>query len=96
MKKYEFTMIDVGDYGRLSNGSVFSSSNIGIAMEHNILHLTPARTLPRTNKLFQYIFVDDDVFPLKSHMVKPFPRGAVQYAKKLPTILFQGKEDCRK
>ena len=81
--KYEFTMVDVGDYGRLSDGSVFASSNIGITMEHNLLKLPPARTLPGTNKLFPYVFVGDDAFPLKTYMVKPYPRGTIQLPEKI-------------
>ena len=76
--KYQFTMVDVGDYGRLSDGSVFSSSNIGIAMEQNQLNLPPPRSLPGSSKRYPYVFVGDDAFPLKPYMVKPYPRGVIQ------------------
>ena len=81
--KYEFTMVDIGDYGRLSDGSVFSSSNIGIAMENNLINLPAARKLPGTDKLFPYVFVGDEAFPLKSYMVKPYPRGSIQMPERI-------------
>lgn len=68
--KYEFTMVNIGDYDRLSDGSVFSSSNIGIAMENNIINLPAARQLPGTDKLFPY-------------MVIPYPRGAIQMQERI-------------
>lgn len=78
--RYQFTMVDVGDYGRLSDGSVFSSSNIGIAMEKQQLNLPHARSLPGSSEcLYPYVFVGDDAFPLKTYLVKPYPRGAIQF-----------------
>jgi hypothetical protein len=44
---YKFTMVDVGDYGRLSDGSVFSSSQIGIAIEKKLLNMPPSSLLPQ-------------------------------------------------
>ena len=28
---YQFIMVDIGDYGRLSDGSVFGSAHLGVA-----------------------------------------------------------------
>lgn len=86
--KYEFIMVDIGDYGRLSDGSVFASSNLGIAMENNMLNLPPERTLPGTNKHFPYVFVGDDAFPLRTYMVKPYPRGVIQLPEKIANYRF--------
>ena len=36
---YEFTMVDIGDYSRMSDGSVFASSNLGQAIAHQLLDL---------------------------------------------------------
>ena len=45
---YEFVMVDIGDYGRLSDGSVFSNSHLGIAINDGTLNL------PFPRKLDQY------------------------------------------
>ena len=37
--KYEFTMVDIGDSGRQSNGSVCNNSHLGFAVENNTLNL---------------------------------------------------------
>ena len=35
--KYQFTLVDIGDIGRQSHGSVYSSSQLGFAIENNQL-----------------------------------------------------------
>ena len=71
--KYEFIMVDVGDYGRLSDGSVFSSSQFGNAINTGSLNLPPPRRLDSTDTLYPYVFVGDDAFPLKTCLLKPYP-----------------------
>ena len=41
---YKFIMVDIGDYGRLSDSSVFGSCNLGIASTNNFLQLPPTKT----------------------------------------------------
>ena len=86
--KYQFTIVDVGDYGRLSDGSVFSSSQLGIAMEQNKLNLPPPRLLPGTNISVPYVFVGDDAFPLKNYLMKPYPRGEIQIPERIANYRF--------
>ena len=40
---YDFTLVDIGDAGRNSDGGVFSNSNIGIAMNENKLGVPPSK-----------------------------------------------------
>ena len=71
---YEFVLVDVGDYGRLSDGSVFSSSHLGIAINDGTLNLPSPRRLDyNSNKLYPYVFVGDDAFPMKPCLLKPNP-----------------------
>lgn len=86
--KYEFTMIDVGDAGRQSDGGVFSASKLGFAINNNLLNLPPQRILPGTEKYFPYVFVGDEAFPLKTYLVKPYSRKALVKTSKLPIIQF--------
>ena len=37
--KYEFTMVDIGDSGRQSDGSIYNNSHLGFAIENNTLNL---------------------------------------------------------
>ena len=74
---YEFIMVDIGDSGRQSDGGAFAASKLGYAMEHNLLHLTELRQLGNSNKAFQYVFVGDEAFPLKTYMIKLYPRTSL-------------------
>ena len=73
---YEFTMVDIRNSGRQSNGGVFAASKLGFAMDNGQLGLPKPRILPGTNMLFPYIFVDDEAFPLKTYLIKPYARHA--------------------
>ena len=71
--KYEFVMVDIGDYGRLSDASVFSSSCVGHAINTGTLNLPPPRPLSSSSLKYPYVFVGDDAFPLKPCLLKPYP-----------------------
>ena len=53
---YEFTMIDIGDSGRQSDGGVFAASKLSFAMDNGLLKLPKARMLPGTNDFFRLCF----------------------------------------
>ena len=60
---YEFTMVDIGDSGRQSEGGVYANSKLGYAIENDLLNIPE----------FPYVFVADDAFSLKPYMIKPYP-----------------------
>ena len=73
---YEFTLVDIGGAGRQSDGGVYSSSNLGQAIDQNILKLPEAATINNysTTKKFPYVFVADEAFALEAFMLRPYPR----------------------
>ena len=80
---YEFTLVDIGDYGRMSDGSVFASSNLGHAIGHQLLDFPAPRIFPGTSIQFPYVFVGDDAFPLRTNLLKPYPRGLINEREKI-------------
>ena len=72
--RYEFLLVDIGDSGRQSDGSVYNNSHLGHAIEHNLLNIPkPDKINPDSLKLYPFVFVADDAFGLKPHMMKPYP-----------------------
>ena len=71
--RYQFTLVDIGDIGRQSDGSVYGCSHLGFAIENNQLNIPNPAKLPNSDKVLPYVFVADDAFGLKRHMMKPFP-----------------------
>ena len=68
---YEFTLIDIGDTGRNSDGGVFSSSQLGIAFNENLLKIPNEEDILNTTASFPFFLVGDEAFPLKQNLMKP-------------------------
>ena len=70
--QYCFTLVDIGDYGRHSDGGVLSHSNFGRAMQNSVLSIPEPNSLPGTSTTMPYTFVGDAAFPLKTYMLRPY------------------------
>ena len=71
---YEFTLIDIGDTGRNSDGGVFSSSQLGIDVNENLLKIPNEEDILNTTASFPFVLVGDEAFPLKQNLMKPYPK----------------------
>lgn len=69
----KFTAIDVGAYGRSSDGGVFANSVIGKKIMTNTLDIPDEKCLPGTNVLLPHVFVADEAFPLNKNLMRPYP-----------------------
>ena len=67
---YCFTLLDIGDYGRMSDGGVLSNSSFGNAMKTNSLALPNAETVPGIKSPIPYFFVGDQAFHLSTNYLK--------------------------
>ena len=63
---YNFLYIDVGTNGRIHNAAVFDKSTFKAALDDGRLKM-PARGL----------FVGDDASPLRTDLLKPYPRSGI-------------------
>ncbi|CAB4011556.1 Hypothetical predicted protein [Paramuricea clavata] len=70
---YQFTLVDVGDAGRQSDGGVYSNSKLGFAIDNQLLGFPSSEKLPSSEIKVPSVFVPDDAFPLKSNIMKPYP-----------------------
>lgn len=60
---YCFRYIDIGAQGRHSDGGVFDHCSLRHMIEQNKLHIPE-----------NLVFVGDEAFPLKSYLMRPYPR----------------------
>ena len=68
-----FLYVDVGSYGRISDGGVFSSCSVSTALKSNLLHIpVECKLLGSSCTVTPFVFVADDALPLKTYIVKPF------------------------
>ncbi|XP_057310152.1 uncharacterized protein LOC130648138 [Hydractinia symbiolongicarpus] len=85
---YEFTLVDVGQSGRNSDGGVFLNSDLGTAINDQTLGIPNARILRGTQENFPYVFVGDEAFPLKRFMMKPYARSNLNSKKRICNYRF--------
>ena len=71
--RYQFTVVDIGDSGRQSDGSVYANSNLGYAIENKQVKLSGEIRLRNSQRILPHVFVGDDTFGLKLHMMKTYP-----------------------
>ena len=59
---YHFTLVDIGDSGSQSDGSVFANSFLGYATENDILSIPKLSPLANSETCLPIVFVDEDAF----------------------------------
>ena len=69
--KYRFTSVTLGDYGRDNDAAIFSQSDIFKVLESGKMCI-PEPSLVN-NKVLPYTIVGDEIFPLKTWLMKPYP-----------------------
>nr|CAH7743080.1 unnamed protein product [Callosobruchus chinensis] len=67
---YRFITVDVGGYGRNSDGGIFRSSQLGKKIT---LNLPEPKPLPQTNIILPHVIVGDEAFPLLRNVMRPYP-----------------------
>ena len=61
--RYKFITVNVGSYGRNSDGGVFAKSSLGQRLENGTLNLPVARQLPNSDIIAPFVFYQwQDVF----------------------------------
>ena len=80
---YCFTLIDIGDAGRHSDGGVLNNSAFGQAMKAGELSLPGAELLSGITSPIPYYFVGDAAFSLKTYMLRPYPGRYLPESKRI-------------
>ena len=79
---YKFVAVDVGAYGRQSDGNVFANSVFGNMLKRQDLLLpSDEPLLGCTAPELPYVFVADEAFPLMENLMRPFPRTGLSRDK---------------
>jgi hypothetical protein len=76
-----FTLVDVGALGRENDSSGYSNSSFGKAFISGNLNVPAMRNIPGTSIRIPLYFVEDEAFPLKPNLTRPFPRRELDFAK---------------
>ncbi|KAJ8381289.1 hypothetical protein SKAU_G00020670 [Synaphobranchus kaupii] len=73
--RYRFRVVDVGAYGRNSDGGTLALSPFGKNLQAGCLNLPEDSPLPNAEHLgpIPHVFVGDEAFPLRKDLLRPFP-----------------------
>ena len=62
----------MGCNGRVSDGGVLKNSSLYKALESSSLNIPQPKRFPGRDKLIPFMIVADDVFPLRTDIMKPY------------------------
>ncbi|KFM66234.1 hypothetical protein X975_13344, partial [Stegodyphus mimosarum] len=69
---YTFLYVDIGNFGKISDGGGFENSSLDQKLQNSYFLPSPA-ILTDSNKVLSFVFIEDEAFPLKTNMLCPFP-----------------------
>lgn len=71
---YKLICVNVGAYGKNSDGSIFSDSNIGKALMSNTFNVPENKYLPGTEITAPHVIIGDEAFPSRTYLMRPYPK----------------------
>ena len=77
----KFVTVDVGVYGKQSDGGVFRYSALYHSLESRSLRLPEDTVLPSSELTLPYVFVGDEAYPLTTYLMKPYSRRTLDRNK---------------
>lgn len=80
---YKFVIVDVGAYGKQSDGGVLEQSKFGRRLEDGKLHLPRDLDLPNTSHSAPCVFVGDEAFQLRTDFLRPYPGRGLEGEKRI-------------
>ena len=82
--QYNFVAVDIGGYGKQSDGSVFSNSAIGRLLKSQNLDFPANEPLRGTkDPALPFVLVGDEAFPLLENLMRPYPGDCLTEEKRV-------------
>ncbi|KAJ4948117.1 hypothetical protein JOQ06_019657 [Pogonophryne albipinna] len=83
--QYLFRIVDVGGFGRSSDGGSLRNSAFGESLRDGSLQLPPDTVIPGAERLglLPHVFVGDEAFPLLDNLLRPFPGRQLTRERKM-------------
>ncbi|CAB3222591.1 unnamed protein product [Arctia plantaginis] len=80
---YNFTTVNVGSYGKNSDGGIFANSSLGKELQRNNLTLPEASYLPGSSTTAPNVLVGDEALPLKIYLMRPYSGTNLSIVKRI-------------
>lgn len=72
---YRFISVDIGSYGKNSDGGIFAYSQLGKALSNDTLDVPGSKQLPGSCVSTPHVIIADSAFPLKTYMMRLYPQS---------------------
>ena len=79
--KYCFTMVDIGSFGKDNDADIFNQSVIGKGFASGTFDIQEAEKVDDSEEL-PYVIVADEIFGLKTYLMKPYPGSNLSAGQK--------------
>ena len=70
---YRFICVDIGGFGKNSDGGIFEVSNMGQRFEAGLMNIPQDENLPGQSEPCPHVLIGDEGFALKPYLMRPFP-----------------------
>lgn len=74
---YKFICVDVGSYGKQSDGGIFRESALGKALASGRMEIPNAKYVPEGDIKLPYVIIGDEAYPLLVDLLKPYSRNSL-------------------
>lgn len=71
---YKFTAIEVGAYGKQSDGGIFEASTLHKLIETGEYEIPEERNLPGTEIAAPFVMLGDEAYPLRKYLLRPYSK----------------------
>lgn len=89
---YKFLCVDIGAYGKNSDGGIFERSAMGHKFEAETFNVPKKKPLSENRNPTPHVLIGDEAFALKPYLMKPFP---YRQAREDPRKEHYNKRLCR-
>ena len=79
----KFIAVDVGAYGRQSDGGIFRDSSLGKCLENGTIDIPHTKPLPNSGIVLPFVILGDEAYPLSPYLMRPFPRQDLNDEKRI-------------
>lgn len=81
--QYQFLIVDIGSKGRFSDGGILSNSVFLSRVNKKNLNIPADAPLEEGGQPFPFVFVGDEAFPLRTYLMRPYPRVQLDKEKRI-------------
>ena len=81
--KYKYIVVDVGGYGKQSDGGTYLAYDLFNFIEQELIKFPAPDMLPHSQIEAPFVFFADEAYPLLPYLMKPYKREGLTETKRM-------------